>query len=93
MSLWRRTHEPLHSQIVAFREDGKILTAETIETILQFISTVVEEMSPLTALPGAGWGSLQDYFTIETFRMFSLRYFREQRAKGRLQFDGPFAPL
>ena len=64
-----------------------------METILAYVLMVIEEMSPLTAFADAGWGSLKEYFTPGAFRMFSRRYFREQREKGRLEFDGPYIPL
>lgn len=73
------------------REDGKPLTQETLETVLEFLLVVLEEMS--TTSPLDGWLPLREYLTPPAFQMFARRYFGEQRARGREGFDGPFAPL
>lgn len=74
-----------------YREDGKPLTHETLETILEFLLMVLEEMSGMSRLDG--WVPLREYFTPAAFQIFSTRYFKEQREKGRDGFDGPFTPL
>lgn len=40
-----------------------------------------------------GWCSMRTQFTPQAFQLFSRRYFREQREKGRDGFNGPFVPL
>lgn len=72
------------------RVDGKPLTQETLETVLEFLLTVLE-MSKVSPLDG--WSPLREYITPPAFQMFAIRYFKEQREKGRDGFDGPFAPL
>lgn len=73
------------------RTDGKPLTPETLETVLEFLLTVQEDMSGTSAQDG--WSPMREYLTPQAFQHFSRRYFREQREKGRDGFDGPFAPL
>lgn len=79
------------TQLGIHREDGKPLTQETLETVLEFLLVVLEEMSATSPLDG--WLPLREYLTPPAFQMFARRYFGEQRARGREGFDGPFAPL
>lgn len=84
--------DPLkHYHLEIERQDGKPLTAETLETILEFLSAIVQDMSSKSPL--RGWLPLREYFTPAAFQHFSHRYFKEQREKRRDGFDGPFAPL
>lgn len=78
-------------QAIAWRKDGKPLTPETFETILEFISVILQDIS--SVFVGDGWCPMQEQFTPQAFQLFSRRYFREQREKGRLSFEGPFEPL
>ncbi|EKM61894.1 uncharacterized protein PHACADRAFT_248801 [Phanerochaete carnosa HHB-10118-sp] len=76
---------------MAWRKDGKPLTPETFETILEFISIVVQDIA--SVFVSDGWCPMKEQFTPQAFQLFSRRYFREQREKGRLSFEGPFEPL
>ena len=78
-------------QLEIGRQDGKPLTAEALEVILEFLATIVQDMSGTPTQ--RGWLPLREYLTPQAFQHFSRKYFREQREKGRDGFDGPFAPL
>ncbi|EKM48008.1 uncharacterized protein PHACADRAFT_214993 [Phanerochaete carnosa HHB-10118-sp] len=79
------------NKIAAFRTDDQPLTPETLETMVEFIAAVVEDVS--SVFVGNGWRPMAEQFTPQSFQFFSRRYFREQREKGRVGFDGPFVPL
>ena len=85
------THSFYQSLCYTVRTDGKLLTPETLETVLEFLLQVIEDMSHVEGADG--WGPLHEYLTPRAFEMFSRTYFRLQREKGRVGFDGPYAPL
>lgn len=89
-TLWRN-ELPMFYQLEVGRQDGKPLTSETFEVVLEFLASIAQDMSNTS--PQRGWFPLREYLTPQAFQHFSRRYFREQRVKGRDGFDGPFAPL
>lgn len=78
-------------QATAFRKDEKPLLPETFETIVEFIFSTIQENAGVRE--ANGWCPLREHFTPAAFQSFSRKYFREQRAKGRVGFEGPFEPL
>ena len=76
---------------MAWRKDGKPLTPQTLETILEFIAMLLQDIASVHT--SAGWAPMDAHCTPQAFRLFSRRYFREQREKGRRGFEGPFEPL
>lgn len=75
----------------AYRADNHLLTPETLETVLQYCLTVLRDGA--SAPHTDDWPAPRAYFTPAAFQLFSRSYFREQRDKGRVGFDGPFVPL
>ncbi|KAJ3558332.1 hypothetical protein NM688_g992 [Phlebia brevispora] len=90
---------PMHWQMnspgtcIIYREDGKPLTKETIETIWAFHATVL--IDALGYPEGDGWAPapVRQLCNAASFQHFSRGYFREQQEKGRPGFDRLFVPL